>query len=264
MLGDVTYPYHLINGRGPTDPVTWSAKPGQRIRFRLINAGSDTDYRVALTGHQMTVIQADGWPVADVVVDTLLIGKGERYDVIVTAGDGVFPLVASAEGKDKLARGLLRTGSGSVPSPTTLPAELNGRLLDYSDLSPTEGVALPAHNPDRTVQLILGRDTSVPYRWTINGQAAPNTTPIIIHPDERLRIRYINGTIMAHPMHLHGHTFGLVGPAGAGVRKDTIVVLPGQVSEIDIPGDNPGQWMLHCHDLYHQNAGMMTTLSYFT
>ena len=98
--GDINYPYYLVNGRIPAAPTTFTAKPGQRIRLRIINAGSDTAFRVALAGHPMTVTHTDGFPIEPTEVDALLLGMGERYDVIVTAGDGVFPLVATAEGKN--------------------------------------------------------------------------------------------------------------------------------------------------------------------
>ena len=92
--GDVIYPYYVVNGRIPEAPTTFTAKPGQRIRLRIINAGADTAFRVALAGHKMTVTHTDGFPVVPTEVDALLLGMGERYDAIVTAGDGVFPFVA--------------------------------------------------------------------------------------------------------------------------------------------------------------------------
>jgi len=67
---------------------------------------------------------------------------------------------------------------------------------------------------------------------------------------------------MFHPMHLHGHTFEVVNGAGSGPRKDTSLVLPNQTVEVDFDTDNPGQWLLHCHNLYHGEAGMMTSVSY--
>jgi multicopper oxidase len=108
--GDIAYPHYLANGRVPAAPVTLTAKPGQRARLRLVNAGSDTAFRIALGGHRLTVTHSDGFPVAPVTSDALLIGMGERYDVIVTVGDGVFPLVALAEGKqgNALAPGAIR------------------------------------------------------------------------------------------------------------------------------------------------------------
>ena len=93
--------------------------------MRIINAGSDTAFRVALAGHSMTVTHTDGFPIQPTEVDALLLGMGERYDVIVTAGDGVFPLVATAEGKNAVARALLSTGAGAAPGPGFRPPELN-------------------------------------------------------------------------------------------------------------------------------------------
>ena len=64
------------------------------------NAGSDTAFRVALGGHQLTVTHSDEFPMTPVTTDTVLIGTGQRYDVSFTVGDGMFPLVALAENKE--------------------------------------------------------------------------------------------------------------------------------------------------------------------
>jgi len=64
-------------------------------------------------------------------------------------------------------------------------------------------------------------------------------------------------------MHLHGHTFQVMRPDNIpGPRKDTMIVRPKQRITVDVQADNPGQWMLHCHNVYHQEAGMMTLFSY--
>lgn len=60
-------------------------------------------------------------------------------------------------------------------------------------------------------------------------------------------------------MHLHGHTFAL---ETSGVRKDTVTVLPGATVNTDFDADNPGIWLVHCHHIYHGEAGMMTLLGY--
>ena len=139
--GDVRYPWYLINGRVRTAPRMFSARPGQRARIRFINAAADTSFRVALGGHQMTVTHTDGYPVAPARADALLIGMGERYDVQVTLGDGVFPLTALAEGKNATALALVRTGAGEPPPPAVWPAELNGALASYAGLRAAAGGA---------------------------------------------------------------------------------------------------------------------------
>lgn len=260
--GDVQYPYYLINGRIPDAPVTFTARPGQRARLRVINAAADTAFRVALDGHQLTVVHADGYPTAPIPVDTLVLGSGERYDLEVVLGSGVFPLVAVAEGKQGAGRALLRTSPGAAAPPSTVvPAALSRRLLSYGDLRAAPSVALPERTPDRTHQMVLTGDMAT-YRWMINGRVFGSHEPLPVREGERVRLRVTNQTSMYHPVHLHGHTFALRGGSRDGVRKDTVNVLPGQSIDIDFDADNPGQWLAHCHLSYHEAAGMMTVVSY--
>ena len=262
--GDISYPYYLINGRIPTAPTTFTAKPGQRIRIRIINAGSDTAFRVALTGHAMTVTHTDGYPVEPTQVDALLIGMGERYDVTVTAADGVFPLVALAEGKNALARAVLSTAAGTPPDAGFQPAELNGRVGTAQILTAAPAVDLGIAKPDTTLTAEL-TGAMANYDWTINGRAFTDTEPLTIHQGQRATLTFNNRTMMWHPMHLHGHTFQVIRPDGKpGPRKDTAIVLPMQKVSVNLIADNPGVWMLHCHNTYHQEAGMMTSLNYAT
>jgi FtsP/CotA-like multicopper oxidase with cupredoxin domain len=260
--GDISYPYYLINGRIPAAPTTFDAKTGQRIRIRIINAGSDTAFRVALTGHQMTITHTDGYPVMPTDVDALLIGMGERYDVTVTAGDGVFPLVALAEGKNGLARALLSTAAGTAPDATFQPAELTGRIGTVDMFTATPAVDLGPAKPDIALTSKLA-GAMTKYDWTINGAAFADTKPLIITQGQRATLSYTNTTMMWHPMHLHGHTFQILKADGSrGARKDTVIVLPKQTVTVALEADNPGIWMLHCHNTYHQEAGMMTSLNY--
>ncbi len=260
--GDIAYPFYLVNGRIPAAPMTFSAKPGQRIRIRFINSASDTTFRVALAGHSMTVTHTDGYPVVPAPVDALLIGMAERYDVIVTAADGVFPLVALAEGKNALARTLLSTGAGSAPDPGFQPAELNRRVGTVEMFTATTPVNLGRPQPGLNLPVVLGGNMSQ-YNWTINGRPYSNTEPLRVRQGERPTLTFDNTTMMYHPMHLHGHTFQLIKADGSpGARKDTLMVLPMQKLLAVLVAENPGVWQLHCHNTYHQEAGMQTRLDY--
>jgi len=260
--GDIPYPYYLINGRIPSAPTTFKANPGQKIRIRFINAGSDTTFRVALGGHSMTVTHTDGYPVLPTQVDALLIGMAERYDVIVTADDGVFPLVALAEGKNSLARALLSTGNGTVPGPEFQPPELTKRVGTVEMFTATAPANLGRPDPDTNLPVVLGGDM-MQYNWTINGRPYSKTEPLRVRQGQRPTITFDNTTTMYHPMHLHGHTFQVIKADGnPGARKDTVIVLPHQKLSAVLVADNPGLWMLHCHNTYHQEAGMQTRLDY--
>lgn len=127
----------------------------------------------------------------------------------------------------------------------------------------------PEHpEPDRIYDLVLsGGVGSQPGAWMINGRQYPDTEPLEVRRGERVRLLLSNHSGMAHPMHLHGHFFDLVGPDGrpaaAPIRKDTLVIGHGQMHVVEFTADNPGaRWLLHCHHLYHHHGGMATEVRY--
>jgi multicopper oxidase len=261
--GDIRYPLYLANGRQARSPATIAARPGDRVRLRIINAAADTAFRLALGGHRLTVTHADGFPILPVTGDALLIGMGERYDVMVQLDDGVFPLVAVAEGKAAQALAVVGTNRGPAPRAAVRPKELRRRLLTVDDLQATAGVDLGAVAPHRTHRLVLD-GTMETYRWTINGHRMHGGAPVQVREGERVRLVFENRSTMFHPMHLHGHTFQVrrAGARDPGPRKDTVIVRPAEQVTVDFDAGNPGRWMLHCHNAYHQAGGMMTELSY--
>jgi FtsP/CotA-like multicopper oxidase with cupredoxin domain len=262
--GSVAYPYHLVNGRVPADPDVYAGRPGSRVRLRIVNAGSDTAYRVALGGHRMTVTHSDGYPVEHMDTDAVLVGMGERYDALVTLQGGVFPLVALAEGKSGSAFALVRTGQGAAPAPDVRPAELDGAVLTVGDLTSAPEVRLPPAPADIAYEVRLTGSMGA-YDWAVNGRrfdmAHPADGAFQVRQGQRVRLDFVNHTAMWHPMHLHGHTYQL---GDTGPRKDTVAVLPHRTVSVQLDADNPGDWFLHCHNVYHGEAGMMALLSYVT
>ncbi|MEU6259552.1 multicopper oxidase domain-containing protein [Streptomyces sp. NPDC047043] len=259
VTGEVAHPVHLINGRPPADRQTVRVRSGSRVRLRIVNAAADTAYRFAVAGHRMTVTHTDGYPVVPFETDTLIIGMAERYDVLVTPRPGAWPVVAKAEGKPGHAAALLRTTDSRAtraPGPQSLPRELDRRMLHYTDLTPLDSARLKNRAPDRSysVDLIGAMERFV---WGVAGRDAAHLT---MSRGQRVRIAMTNRTAMWHPMHLHGHTFAVGG--AHGIRKDTVQVLPGETVSVDFDADNPGAWMLHCHNAYHMEAGMTANINY--
>jgi FtsP/CotA-like multicopper oxidase with cupredoxin domain len=255
----VLYPHYLLNGRLPADPDVLTGKPGDRVRIRFINAGGDTAFRVAVGGHAMTVTHTDGYPVNPLDTDALLIGMGERYDVLITLADGVFPLVALAEGKNATALGLIRTGGGTAGAASVRPSELERRIVTYRQLRAADQVKLAARQPDTTLRLKL-TGGMMAYDWRFDNRTFDHTrVDHGVRPGQRVRLEFVNTTMMWHPVHLHGHTFAT--GDGGGPRKDTAIVLPGQSLPVEFDADNPGLWAIHCHNVYHAEAGMMTLLA---
>jgi len=134
---------------------------------------------------------------------------------------------------------------------------LGGPVLIGSRLQPAESAKLPAKAPDATAQLTLDGSMQ-PYQWGMNGAVFGKNTPLTVKAGQRLRINVMNMTMMTHPLHLHGHTFALP----SGLRKDTVLLAPMEQLPIDLDADNAGDWMIHCHNIYHAEAGMMIGLRY--
>lgn len=263
--GDVTYPYFIINGKLPSDAQTVDYRPGQRIRLRVINAGGDTAFRVAVPGTTLNVTHTDGFPVVPQQVDSVILGMGERMDAIITVGETSVPIVAVPERKDGYAVVNLRVhDKPSSVDVVKFAATVRERVvLDTASLRPAPGVILPAKAPQQVLDLRLSGPVNG-YTWPINGRLYdPPNNPLATTAGQRVRLRLINESMMFHPMHLHGHTFEVQAADGSPrARKDTVLVAPMRTLEVDFDTNNPGNWIVHCHNTYHAEAGMATFIRY--
>lgn len=138
---------------------------------------------------------------------------------------------------------------------------------NYDDLKAPEKTAYDQDLPVHEILLNLTGNMNR-YIWSMNGTALSETDKIKIKGDEITRITYNNLTMMHHPMHLHGHFFRVINKNGEySPLKHTVNVPPMQEMTIEFSGNNGdeyGDWFLHCHILYHMNAGMDRIISYDT
>jgi FtsP/CotA-like multicopper oxidase with cupredoxin domain len=245
----------LVNGRLPDDPPRFEVREGERVRLRFVNASSATIFRVRTAGHRMNVTHADGRPVEPTTVDSFVFGAGERYDAVVEADNpGAWEIRADATGgTERPARAVLayEGASGTPKTPSS-----SGRVLRYDDLRATNPLSLSGR-PDRTFDLTLSAGGGS-YTWTIDGQAYPDADPLRVSRGDHVRVRLTNHSPVPHPMHLHGHFFQF-----SNLVKDTVLV-PGHMGSVtfDFEADNPGDWLFHCHNLYHLEAGMAREVTY--
>ncbi|WP_040336637.1 multicopper oxidase family protein [Candidatus Blastococcus massiliensis] len=260
-FGGRVYPLLLVNGRPPEDAAVFEARPGDRLRLRVMNIAADTGFRFAIAGHRLTVTHSDGMPVEPVTVDALRLGMGERYDVLVEAAQpgGVWQLGVQAEGRRGWGRAVLRyTGSQASAAPVAhdRPAELDGRLVSYDELLAVEPLALPSGTPDRQYDLVLSGTQ-------IDRQSFPDADPLPVAEGEWVRVTMRNTSAKWHPMHLHGHHFQVLTPSGRGPVKDTVSVPArnGMVT-FDFLATNPGDWLFHCHNHHHMEDGMVRLVRY--
>lgn len=132
------------------------------------------------------------------------------------------------------------------------------RLLAYKDLR-YQGIRKDAQPPEREIEIRLDGNMHR-YVWTINGKKFSEAEPIRLAYGERVRLKFVNDTMMAHSMHLHGMFVQLEnGQTAAKLpNKHTLIVAPGDTQAAWLTADEPGEWAFHCHMLYHMLAGMMT------
>lgn len=140
-------------------------------------------------------------------------------------------------------------------------ADVGHRVLVYKDLMALE------RNPDvrapsRSLDIHLTGNMER-FMWAFDGVKMSDTMePFPFTEGERVRVNLINDTMMAHPIHIHGHFFELVtGHGDHAPRKHTVIVQPGGKVTWDFTADAVGDWAFHCHLLYHMMAGMMRTVS---
>ena len=150
---------YLVNGQGPKDNWTGLFAPGERVRLRLINAGSMTIFNVRIPGLPMTVIQVDGQDVVPIEVDEFQISNAETFDVIVRPGDQAYTLVADAADSSGMARGTLapRTGMTAAVPPLRERPILSMRDMGM-DMSGMAGMNMDMsmRNPQHAPQVKLG------------------------------------------------------------------------------------------------------------
>jgi FtsP/CotA-like multicopper oxidase with cupredoxin domain len=264
-LNDIDYDAFLANDRTLADPEVVRTEPGGRVRLRLINAASSTQFWIDLGALSGTVVAVDGHPVRPVRVTRLPLAIAQRLDVLIDLpGDGAYPIFAQVEGK-RARTGIILAAPGAPVSRLAAEAGENAPPVDLSLERRLEAVTpLSLRAPDVTHRVICA-GAMTPYAWSLNGEYWPNVTPLMIVTGQRVAIEMLNHTMMPHPMHLHGHAFQVVAINGgplAGAVRDTVLVPPMGGVTIAFDADNPGRWAFHCHNLYHMMTGMMTEVRY--
>ncbi|MBW4330804.1 copper resistance system multicopper oxidase [Stakelama sp. CBK3Z-3] len=137
-------------------------------------------------------------------------------------------------------------------------SDVGNRVLNYRQLAALEPNK-DQRVPSRLLEIHL-TGSMERYMWSFDGQkfSAVSDDPIRFANNERVRVKLVNDTMMAHPIHLHGHFFELVNGAEPDhqPRKHTVIVQPAGIAEFDLTANEFGDWAFHCHLLYHMHAGM--------
>ena len=268
-LNDIEFDAYLANDRTLNDPEVVQVEAGGRVRLRIINAASSTNFWLDLGALAGDLIAVDGHPVMPVRGSRFPLAIAQRADIRLQLppGAGAYPILAVREGDTARTGIILATAGaaiaripGRAETPTgALGLELERRLAAADDsLGGTAGRPLRRHVLELTGSMM-------PFVWGFNGRRFGEDTPLAVRQGERVEVRLVNRTDMSHPIHLHGHPFQVVAidevPLNGALRDTVLVPIGGSVT-IAFATDNPGHWAFHCHNLYHMTAGMMTSVKY--
>jgi FtsP/CotA-like multicopper oxidase with cupredoxin domain len=257
---------------------TFAVRSGERIRLRLINAANARMFGLTFVGHRPRVIAYDGHPVEpheppqervvlgpgmriDLILD--ITGKpGERFQVLDTFYRGLEYLLLDLVYADVALRERLPDDPVALPPNTVPEPDLNS--AERHEVAFNGGMMGMSMMRERGIGMSMMDMMHSGKLWFINGVAALGHVmePMLTLARGRSYVLSMsNETMWWHPMHLHGHAFRVISRNGAPTRyrewQDTVLMAPREKVEIAFVADNPGDWMLHCHILEHQDSGMM-------
>ncbi|WP_124727040.1 multicopper oxidase family protein [Staphylospora marina] len=234
------------------------ADPGETVRLRVINSRNSTE-RLTVSGAPVKVVSIDGNDLMNpppVEKARIPVGSGQRLDLLVNMPAQGAVKITGGEKKESVV-----LGRGPEP-----PAS-DGNRWPELDLTRYAASRSPLPAPksfDQTHTLEL--DWSFPHRFTINGKVMHEIPPIVVREGEWIRLRIVAKGGAPHPMHLHGHRFAVLSKNGAPLPHplvmDTVNVNQDESYEIAFLADNPGLWMIHCHNLTHAYLGMSMMINY--
>jgi len=294
-VSDVYYDAFFANGQ-PTSTAD-QFKPGDKVRLRIVNGSSSSYFWLQYAGGKMTVVANDGKDVEPVEVDRMIIAVAETYDVIVTIPDDksyefkatpedrtkstslylgsgarvaapVLPRLRYFEGM-KMMNGMvnmngdmndmgMQMSNQVMDMNTVMYPEISGAApvtLNYGMLRSPVKTTLP-EAPTRVLHFTLSGNMNR-YVWSINNKTVSEADTILIRKGENVRMILYNGTMMRHPMHLHGHFFRVLnGQGDYSPLKNTLDIMPMETDTLEFAPTESGDWFFHCHILYHMMSGM--------
>jgi FtsP/CotA-like multicopper oxidase with cupredoxin domain len=265
---EVDYELFSINGKmlGEGEPIR--VKRGERVLFHVLNASAGEIRSLALPGHRFTIVALDGNPVpTQAEVPLLWIGTAERISALVTMDHpGLWVMGDLADDDRGHGMGIVIEYAGEKGKAEWAKPE--PYLWDYS-LFGKQGEH-PA-TPDETIEItILKHNGELEgfNQWLLNGVAFSMETmkpAYTVKQGHRYRLKFRNASDDIHPLHLHRHSFELVGVGGkptAGVIKDVVMLGGFQEVEFDFVANNPGPTLFHCHQQLHMDFGFMAMFNY--
>lgn len=257
---------------------------GADIRLRLVNADSTRIAELGIDGAEAAVIAIDGHAVTPFPLESWRLGPAMRLDLALrTPQEGKHIRLVDYFAPEPVTLATLTPYGAQKRSNAFAPKALIPASLPEPDLATAEnhqlalGATATVPNYPNPPDIVLADGTRIDVVdslclnantfWSIDGQSWPRQGHQYLPPPlldfkrgQNVAIEFFNTTPHAHPMHLHGHAFKVLS-ADKFKRPvhwaDTVLVMPDERVKIAFVADNPGNWMIHCHIIEHQDTGMM-------
>ncbi len=255
---------------------------GANIRLRVLNVDSTRIGDIGIMGADASVIAIDGNALAPFALDTWRLGPAMRMDIALRTPDAEGRIVLTdffapepvtlatlvAQGPSKRSGAFPALAPVPFAEPDLAKAETHELKLSASAAASDYATLPPIVLPDgRTIDLLDTLCSTANTLWAIDGKPWPQNGHQHLPPPLMnlargtvVRLQLANTTPHVHPMHLHGHTFKVLSASKLKRPQhwaDTVLVLPEERVDIAFVADNPGNWMIHCHIIEHQDTGMM-------
>jgi FtsP/CotA-like multicopper oxidase with cupredoxin domain len=264
-----------VNGQATSEiPV----RTNERIRLRLLNTANARIMPVRISGHEATVMALDGQPTPPFPAENsrVVLSPGSRCDLFIDAklksGASAPIMIDTGREEVEIARLIyVAEPKRDAPLPPARPLPSNA-LPERMDLVNAfrlevlmEGGAMSMKMRDLMTQSRPQGAHGHPPRfiaWTLNGKASEGHDPdplFSVKRGQTVVLSFPNETRFPHNIHIHGHHFRHLDDRDDSWKPywlDTVLILPGKTERIAFIADNPGKWMIHCHMLEHQAAGM--------
>jgi FtsP/CotA-like multicopper oxidase with cupredoxin domain len=265
MAADVAYDAMLANDRTLDDPEILRAEKGGHIRLRIINASAATNMWIDLGSLTGALIAVDGNTVFPINASRFPLAIAQRADIRIALPNesGAWPVVFQSEGTPLRSGIIIHAGDAQIAKISDQGEP--GAALDFSLEAQLHSAAQVLKEPVTHSEVVMLTGGDDGYNWGFNGKPMMHETLFSVREGERVEVMLHNMTAMAHPLHLHGHYFKVVGLSGKvidGAVRDTVLIPAGENVTIQFDANNPGTWAFHCHHLYHMNSGMMAAVGY--
>jgi FtsP/CotA-like multicopper oxidase with cupredoxin domain len=264
-LNDIDYDAFLANDRILADPDIVQVGRSGRVRLRVINDASSSQFWIDLGELSGKVVAVDGHPVHPIAGKRFRLAMAQRLDILIDLpGSGVFPILAQLEGSRRRTGIVLATTGARIARIDETGHDVAQPVDNSLETRLTAAKSLLSRKPDLAHRIVLTGEMK-PYAWGLNRQRWPHIEPLMLSSGQRVEIGLINQSMMSHPMHLRGHAFQVIAVNGQpvnGAIRDTVLVMPMGSVRIAFDADNPGRWAFHCHNMFHMVTGMMTEFRY--